>query len=275
MDPTLFHDAKLKIKRANQHIQELQARIDAFLKSDFYCLLIQHNAHVGDKTLKFEMTKPVPEDIPLMIGDALHNLRTVLDYMAFEIVTRAGGTADYVKFPVRDDRENLKGALTGGEMKVAGSDIIDLILDVVQPYRGGNGAALCVLHSLDLTDKHYHAIPIISVTGLTRVNMKVGGMTFTNCSFVNRDSTELNVLRVPANVTFEGHAEPMFSILFGRGDVFEGESIIPMLQQLSQLIAGTLQAVAQVYLAREQAAAHSAPAPEPPPAPPEAGAGLN
>jgi hypothetical protein len=261
--PELFHDAKLKIKRANQHIQELQMRLSAFLNTDFYRLHVEEEAKTGRHVLKFEQTNPLPEDIPLIIGDAMHNLRTVLDYVAFEIVTEAGGPTDYVKFPVREDRDKLKAALTGGEMKVAAPDIIDLILDVVQPYPGGNGAALHVLHSLDVGDKHYKLTPVISVAALTDVTGQAGGITFSKCTFGVGQGGKLNVVGMPGKFTFEGHGQPTFAVLFGKGQPFQGQPVIPTLQQLSQLVAGTVQAIEQVCLARRartQGSSHAAPA---------------
>jgi hypothetical protein len=262
----LFRDAKLKIKRANKHIEDLRGMLNAFLQTEFYRLRTEHDVKAGEKTLKFELTKSMPEDVPLFIGDAMQNLRTVLDYMAFEIVTRAGGSTDHVKFPVREDRKALEAALKGGEMKVAGSDIINLICDVVQPYPGGKGATLYVLHNLNITDKHLRLIPVISAVGLKHVNMRVAGNTFIDCTFGGR-GTETNMLRVPAYVTWQGNAQQMFEVLFGKGDIFEGQAVIPTLEQLSKLVGGTLQAIEQVYLARGQGA-HTIPRPDAPSSPP-------
>ncbi len=245
-----FHDARLKIKRADEHIAELQARLVAFLDTDFYSLSVEKDADTGTYLLRFGVVTSVPDDIATVIGDALHNLRTVLDYVAFEIVTCAGGPTDFIKFPVRSKREEVKAALKGGEMKVAGSDIIDLILDVVQPYQGGNGDSLYVLHSLDMGDKHFKFTPVITVAALRNVTGKAGPVELDGCSFTADESGKLNVFGMPEEFTFVGYGEPVFMVVFGKGQPFEGEAIVPTLHQLSQLISGTVDAFEQAYVAR-------------------------
>jgi len=268
MPPEIFHDAKLKIKRANQHIQELQTKLAAFLQTDFCSLHVEEDAKTGNHLLKFEPTKPVPDDIPTIIGDAIHNLRATLDLVACEIITRAHGATDYVKFPVMDTRDKLIAALNGGEIKVAGADIIELIGNVIQPYKGGNGHAVWVLHGLDITDKHLRLIPTVSVTALTHVTGKAGGVTFIDCAFAVSEGGKIGILAMPGKFTFQGYGQPTFAVLFGKGQVFEGQPIVPTLHQLSQLIAGIVETIEKAYLAREQGSGHGAPAP--PKSPPTA-----
>jgi len=265
MPPEIFHDAKLKIKRANQHIQELQRQLDVFLKTDFCRFHVKEDTQTGRHFLKFEQTKLLPVDIPAILGDALHNLRSVLDYVAFEIVNNADGSTDYVKFPVRETRDELITALKGGEIQAAGADLIALIRDVIQPYKGGNGDAVWVLHGLDITDKHFRCVPVISVAALTHVTGTAGVMTFADCSFAVGEGGELNIVGMPGKFTFQGYGQPAFAVLFGKGQVFEGQPVIPMLHQLAQLIASIVQAIEQTYLARPPRAAHAPPAGSHPP----------
>ena len=259
MTEELFSGAKLKVKRANQHIQELQTKLLAFLQTDFYRLHVEEEAKTGEHLLKFEQTKPVPDDIPTIIGDAIHNLRATLDLVACEIVTKAQGATDYVKFPVMETRDELIAALNGGEIRVAGADIIALIRDVIQPYKGGNGHNVWVLHGLDITDKHLRLIPIVSVTALTHVTGKAGGVTFTDCTFAVGDGGKVNILAMPGKFTFQGYGQPTLAVLFDKGQVFEGQPIIPTLHQLSQLVSGIIHAFEEAYLARGQGPTHDAP----------------
>jgi hypothetical protein len=95
----LFSGARLKIKRADQHIDELNAELTAFVKTDFCEFFVEPDPASKRPILKFHQTVPTPESIPLIIGDILHNLRTSLDYVASEIVRRANGPTRYIKFP--------------------------------------------------------------------------------------------------------------------------------------------------------------------------------
>jgi hypothetical protein len=267
MDIPLFRDAKLKIKRANQHIEELRGLLNAFLQTDFYRLNVQTNTEIGRTMVIFEQTEAVPEDIQTILGDAMQNLRSVLDYMLTEILTRAGGPTGRVKFPAWGDAKAVKTALTNGQMKAAGADIIDLIVDVVQPYPGGNGADIAVLHSLNVVDKHLHLTPVVAFAGMTNVSFRTRRATVRNATFMGQGPI-MSMISVPGLLILDGDPKPMVKVVFGQGDVFEGQAIIPTLEQLSKLVAGTLQAVEQVYLARSPGGAHTPPpSPDAPPPP--------
>ena len=250
MDPTFF-GPKLKIKRAEQHIDELNRILSTFVKTDFCRLHIEKQQNTGRSLIKFEMTKSFPCEIPLVIGDAVHNLRSALDLMACEIVSMAGGTPSrYTNFPFRDTRQELEATINGGEIKIAGSDIIAVLLDVIKPYNKGGDSTLCALHSLDIIDKHRLLIPTVSVAALTHVNAKIGPMTFTDCTLVVGQGGVLNLASMPGDVEIEGHGQPAYAILFDKGQVFEDQAVVPTLLQLSQLVSGVVHTIEKAYLAR-------------------------
>jgi hypothetical protein len=251
----IFTGPKLKVKRANNHIHQLNELLNAFVKTDFCRLHVEEHKDTGDYVLKFEMTKPIPEEVPLTIGDAIHNLRSALDLMACEIVSLSGGTpSKWTNFPFRDTRQELEATLNGGEIKIAGADIITLIVDIIKPYKGGNDS-LCALHSLDIADKHRLLLPVFSVAALTDVNGKAGGVTFTNCTFAAGESGILNVLGMPGKFEFQGYGKPAISISFDKAQPLEGQPVIPTLQQLAQIVLGVIQTVEKAFLARRKGTA--------------------
>ena len=109
----MFTHSKLKIKRAEVHISDLNLFITNFMKNDFCELLIE------DNVLKLKSNiKQLPAEIPLLLGDAIHNLRASLDLMACEIVTNAGGTISRnTSFPFRSTKKELETALNSGDIK--------------------------------------------------------------------------------------------------------------------------------------------------------------
>jgi len=78
----LFSGARLKIKRANKHIDELEAEIADFTKPDFCELFVEPDPTTNRQILKFHQTVPAPESIPLIVGDVFHNLRVALEHAA-------------------------------------------------------------------------------------------------------------------------------------------------------------------------------------------------
>lgn len=238
-----------KIERADRHIQELNASLIAFFKTDFYRLQINPNA-AGQDVLTFD-SKPLPCDIPLVIGDAIHNLRAALDLMACEIVVKAGGTCTrYTNFPVRDTRQELVGTLNGGEIKVAGQDICDLILDVIKPYKGGNDP-LWSLHQLDIIDKHRLLIPVVSVTQLSGISAHDDNNNrFEDLTFLVGEGGRLNAIATSAKLHITNYGQPAFGVFFRQGEPFENQPVVPTLHQLAQIVTGVVQAIEKAYLAR-------------------------
>lgn len=245
----LFSGSSRKIERANQHIQELNSSLTTFLKTDFYSLHVNSN-DAGQDVLTLD-SKPLPCDIPLVIGDAIHNLRAALDLMACEIVMKAGGTCTrYTNFPVRETRQELVGALNGGEIKVAGQDICDLILDVIKPYKGGN-EPLWSLHQLDIIDKHRLLIPIVSVTQLSGVCAHTeNNVRFENIGLLVGEGGRLNVIATSAKLHITNYGQPTFGVFFRQGEPFENQPLVPTLHQLAQIVTGVVQAIEKAYLAR-------------------------
>jgi hypothetical protein len=244
--PDLFHGSKLKIERANQHILELNAALNEFGGTDFYSLRVEEDPHTSNRVLKFGITKPLPERVPLMIGDALHNLRTALDFIASELVRRANGPMKYIKFPVRETREEVEGALRHGEIRVTHPSVIAAILDEVKPYKGGNDA-LCALHDLDIADKHLLLIPVVSVAALKHVNAKVGSNVFEDCTFTVVGGRDSNILAMPKEFEIQCQGQPAFTIVFGEGQPLEGQPVVPALHQLAQLASGIVQTIEKAY----------------------------
>jgi hypothetical protein len=48
----------------------------------------------GSASLYVSDVKSVPDDISPIIGDAIHNLRTALDYLMWQLVESGGGVPD-------------------------------------------------------------------------------------------------------------------------------------------------------------------------------------
>src|SRR5271170_3962716 len=102
-----FHNAGLKLKRANEHIQDLYIRMLALGDSGPYTIVVNRDPNGGDDSIEIESTQSVPDDVLLIIGDALHNLRSALDYALYSITVNRDR---HSKFPVCKTRENLKSA---------------------------------------------------------------------------------------------------------------------------------------------------------------------
>ncbi|HEY0940326.1 MAG TPA: hypothetical protein VGE08_09545 [Steroidobacter sp.] len=241
MSTKMFKGPRLKIKRANKHIADLNDAINAFVQTDFYALSIEPDGNSGLNFLKFRQTQKTPCEFALIIGDAIHNLRSALDLTHCETVTRVGGTVtDWTRFAFFKDRQELVSKLGKGVLKTA-PDIVDFIADVIEPYDTGNNP-LSALHALDITDKHLLLLPVFSVAAI-RGDFKIFSEKaptpryMRNVTFGVGEGGVLKILGMPGKFDIEGDFQPSFDITFGQGQALEGEPIIPTLHQLAQLVS--------------------------------------
>ncbi len=150
-----------KIKWANKHIQNLDLINRSFIDPEPYVVEPYYDPNWGDKgrTIYRVIDLPtIPEDIPLITGDAIHNLRSALDHLAYslaEISSPQGFDETEICFPI-SECVNKHEAKLGGEIKrILRQDFINA-MRLVEPYKGGKGYGntLWRLHKLDIIDKH-------------------------------------------------------------------------------------------------------------------------
>jgi hypothetical protein len=112
----LFREAGLKIERVKKHITDLDLIERNFLESEekSYEVFIEHDANGGDDLLKVKAVARLPDSYALTLGDAIHNLRTSLDYIMNDIeFVHTGKRSPYTKFPASyETKESLRKSRT-------------------------------------------------------------------------------------------------------------------------------------------------------------------
>jgi hypothetical protein len=158
-----------------KHIHDLNELLASFAKSDFYSVSIEMHERSNHVRIDIDRSGFPSIDAALIIGDALHNLKSALDMLYYQAMHDTTGVTDpRTRFPVRDEREELIAAIKGGLKKKALTDdpnalkIRDLIVDVVKPYKAGN-YPLWALHDLNIRDKHQLLVPIFDLMRFTNI----------------------------------------------------------------------------------------------------------
>lgn len=246
----MFDGPKLKIRRASQHIHDLNTAIQGFLKTDF-CRIRLDEYSDGSHGFALDCTQPIPDEWALITGDAIHNLHSALDLAACEIVRTAGKEPDRsTKFPFFKKRSEVLGAINNGKIKAAGQDIIDLIVDTIKPYQGGNDA-LYGLHDMDILDKHLLIVPVLAMTSVDIIEAEgAQGSGMENVRIQAPQGNVFNVIRTPDRLHIKKYGNPTFDVRFGKAQIFDNNSVISTLHQLSQLVTDVVQTIEQAYLAR-------------------------
>lgn len=155
-----FHDARLKIKRANQHIAEVEKRAELVTGPDGQTSRVEHHVEAKVKSIHYLLKRlgDLPE-IACVIGDAVHNFKTALDYAWFQTITILMPQADLrPKFPIYPSVDHLKAALIKDGIKAASPALFAFLVTEIKPYDGGN-FYLRPLHQMDIRDKHELLLP--------------------------------------------------------------------------------------------------------------------
>ena len=171
--PQLFWEARSKVERAEEHINDLNRTISEFIDTPNYVAFLERDVTSSHNLLKVRATKVLPARFNFVLGDAIHNLRTSLDYAMNEIeLLTVGERTTYTKFPIFETAHTFKAAINGGLKEKAPKQVIECIEDFVQPYRRGNGEPLWCLHLLDIRDKHQLLIANTELTDVTGIRIK-------------------------------------------------------------------------------------------------------
>jgi hypothetical protein len=182
------------------------------------------SAHLDPAKAGFQRMDKMPFDIVLMAGDIIHNLRSALDHLAFNLVQVGGGTpTTKTCFPIAETREKYESSKAA---KVRGmTDAAKVAIDDLHPYGGGN-ESLWRIHYLDIVDKHKELIVIADqylFTGghFTGPYMVVGEEKHFSGIFASDSYQELET---PLNPTL---IQPKIS---------EMQSLIPSLQEMTVFV---------------------------------------
>ena len=147
--------ARLKVERAKQHIADLEVATRAFLDSNPYEVRAKDDPQTGQLVYEVVSVRDASTCIPLAAGEAIQQLRSALDHLAYQLF-QTGAYLQGVKerevyFPIFETSKAKSEFL--GTRKGTRKDVIDTI-DEIEPYKGGKGHRLWVLNRLNNIDKH-------------------------------------------------------------------------------------------------------------------------
>ncbi len=153
-----FAGSRLKIERARRHIAELEGLLKDYGERLTTC----YEAVEDDpENMRLVLSEMPPQEIAMIAGDAVHNLRAALDILMCDIARIRSKSTKKIYFPFAKSRESYETTLKN-EVGRLGLDVKEALL-ACMPYDGGN-LMLKGLHDLDIADKHDMIIPVIAVS---------------------------------------------------------------------------------------------------------------
>ncbi len=272
-NPTALAGVRLKIERAKHHIRDFEIRKQMFFEAHPYFVTADEEPETGDKVFRVKIVWDIPNDMPLLVGDAIHNLRTALDHLAYQLVlANKNVPTKATYFPIAESIDKYKASSAGKVQGMSPSAI--QAIDAAKPYQGGNDQ-FWVLHELDNFDKHRLLVPIATVNtamihdfGPTFRVMLAGMRAATGdpiagfpddfswpFTFRPKDMTPLKdhaeigrICRAARGPHVDENQKFTFDVAFGEPQVVEGKAVLESLHQLSQFVDGVIASFERFFI---------------------------
>lgn len=178
--PDPLDHARLKVVRAQEHLDTLKAELRTYLEAKPYTIVRSEDDVKHVWTVEPHISEP-PVNLRLIVGDILSNIRAPLDYIIWELVqahhsralTRRGHRN--ATFPIYTDAQNadfIKKLQALSDFGVP-AGAIDQV-KAVQPYNSGY-EPMDWLHHLVNEDKHRVPALVLAIPGRTRLVKVVNG----------------------------------------------------------------------------------------------------
>ena len=251
---------RAKIERAKHHVRDLESRILAFRATDPYALFCDDDPKTGDRVLRVHVRSQPPDDLALIAGEIIYQLRSSLDHLAWQLVEANGGVPGQgTYFPIAETAAKYI-AKAPGQVQGMSAAAISMI-DAIQPYMGGCND-LWRLHALSNYDKH--RLLLVIAFGFGNLwygrtlpsqgvrQMATFRLTLTVVDPAAPPPPSLSSSPVPKFPILQDGAEAArvgwqtdpqmkeylnltYEIAFGKPQIVEGEPVLPLLHQLAHL----------------------------------------
>lgn len=242
---------RLKLNRAQEHFDALHAAIDAVVAASPDELITKLDSQANEHVFGINGgLDPLPSVFPLIIGDCLHNLRSSLDYLVYELSGRpAGEPSRQTAFPICDSPHAYFG--TRGNPNRAASRKVSQVdsaaaaaIERLQPYNreDGNphGDPLWLLSELSNEDKH-RTLPVVrayllsmgAIDYVTQDDKFLFRREVPERTVAFEDSTDLFRLPIPPDIVagYKMNVDTYvsFDVAFGDTIVSRGENVYGVL----------------------------------------------
>lgn len=210
---------KLKFGRAAEHINELDSKIQAIDPKELYGFRREFDSE-RDMFLYIGTHKEEPiQGLPPIIGDAVQNMRSVLDYIIWELSLPKIRKGDYegtgVGFPLYDVPNNSRFLHC---LRYISEDIKDDVVRIVrrfQPYemikrveRPKSAPVLFILNELSIQNKH-HSLTVAPL------NLSLPRLGDYRAEVIELSENTTITIEIPASTNPKQNFEPKLALVIG------------------------------------------------------------
>jgi hypothetical protein len=238
-----FRDARLKIERAKKHIADLQVAIVA--QENTYTVTIEHHPDTGAQSLVHEFPdfEEALFELSLIVGDAIHNLHSALDFAWYGTISRhlPDKISPSTKFPVRDSRQQLEAALHGIEVDTRCKPLFDCLVSVIQPYKGGHNEVIWTLHDLDISDKHLLLLELDPLGHIGGIAIRdSNGETSRGSSMPAKGIEGRYIVDFESDIQVENEGKLSVTVTLPEAGIFKPVPVVSLLESFSNFVLYTV-----------------------------------
>ena len=157
----MLEGALLKISRAYTQTNDFGRDVERFFSDrddPAYSVAVQRDTDPRKRVAVFRILKKPPETWPVHIGEIIHNLRSALDHLIYEVSApdEHGQPLTGTEFPIFMDEAEFR--TKRAQRKIRGLNAATLaVIERFQPFKTKDPADipfLWILHQVSNTDKH-------------------------------------------------------------------------------------------------------------------------
>jgi hypothetical protein len=240
---------RVKVERAKKYVHDFEVERKRFMDAEPYTVETDFDPNSGYNISRVMNLKNPPAELGLIAGDIIHNLRSALDHLVWQLVeigcAQSGVTLtkrerQQIGFPIWQLSTEYH-AQRHRRVKGMSQATIDAI-EATEPYEGGKGAGLWVLNELDIADKHHGLLVTIMSVGNARV--------LTTNPYWWRDGLGIKDFALPnfgkplkdgdiiliCDPTFQNHVKTALDVALAKPEIIEGKPLIVGLQYFIELV---------------------------------------
>jgi hypothetical protein len=143
-----------KLARARLHFEDVRTILDDLRQNNMSYGAIDYNRNEGRYEFSLQDDWVLPPELPLIVGDAVHNARSSLDHLAWAL---ASAPSRDTGFPIRDPARPVTFIEFTKRPQVQSMKASAIAkLERLQPYNRTDGInPLWWVNELDVADKHH------------------------------------------------------------------------------------------------------------------------
>lgn len=253
--PYTLAGPRLKWDRAQAQVNALEAEIREFLQSvdKPYKFTLDRNTETGEDRIVINIVRQSPPMWSVQIGEIIHNLRSALDHMVYEIAAThgKGKVPTGTEFPIFIDEVRFHSTERGGGLyKIRGLPLnAQTSIEEIQPFQRKQAPTLhqlWALQELSNWDKH-RLLHITNVaTGARNLSLKPSpGIKIQSIKVRAdgeiEDGAELACFKVTGISSGSGKVEVegeiIFGVAFDKAGPGNGSLVAEGLRQLVEVVS--------------------------------------